>query len=388
MTKKIRIRFLAIASDTILFVFALIYGIMTFFFNSSFKSSVEDNLKQVSSTYFETGRIYPSSLIFSCGKNGDSYTIYEIVAGSNEYSLDEINTILSSLNDSPINVKSINNIFYTTTNVDNLTFVIALDKTSALERLHQEKIDLLVSLAVLYGVLVVVLYGVSYKILKPVEDSIEKQRQFVSDASHELKTPIAVISANADVLKSSVNNRYLDSIKNQTDRLGHLVGDLLTLSKIDEGSISLIKSDFNISKEIEKVVLPFEAFAFEKGKTFDLNIEQNISYFGDLESVKKITAILIDNAVKHSDKNSTIKINLSKDGNRTILSVFNNGSQVENTQSHRVFERFYRADESRSRESGGTGLGLAIAKSICDMNRWKISANSIKNESMTITVIM
>ncbi len=388
MTKKIRIRFLAIASTTILFVFALIYGIMIFFFNSSFKSSVEDNLKQVSSTYFETGRIYPSSLIFSCGKNGDSYTIYEIVAGSNEYSLDEINTILSSLNDSPINVKSINNIFYTTTNVDNLTFVIALDKTSALERLHQEKIDLLVSLSVLYGVLVVVLYGVSYKILKPVEDSIEKQRQFVSDASHELKTPIAVISANADVLKSSVNNRYLDSIKNQTDRLGHLVGDLLTLSKIDEGSISLIKSEFNISKEIEKVVLPFEAFAFEKGKTFDLNIEQNISYFGDLESVKKITAILIDNAVKHSDKNSTIKINLSKDGNRTILSVFNNGSQVENTQSHRVFERFYRADESRSRESGGTGLGLAIAKSICDMNRWKISANSIKNESMTITVIM
>ncbi len=388
MSKKIRIRFLATASAVILLLFTLIYGIIVFFFNASFKSNVEDNLNQISSVFFETGRIYPDSLIFSCGKNGEDYVVYEINAGSDKYSIEQIKQILDCLDDSPIPVKSFNKIFYTTTTVDNVLFVIGLNQDGALQRLHQEKIDLLISLAVLYGVLIVVLYGVSYKILKPVEDSIEKQRQFISDASHELKTPIAVISANADVLKGTMDNKYLDSIKNQTDRLGHLVSDLLTLSKINEGSLSITKTEFNISNEIEKVVLPFEAVAFENGKTFDLNIEQNLTYYGDIESVKKITAILIDNAIKHSTNNSSIKVNLSKDGNRTILTVSNAGSKVEDSQSHRVFERFYRADESRSRKSGGSGLGLAIAKSICDMNRWKISAKSIKNQSMTITVVM
>lgn len=361
---------------------------MSFLFNASFINTVKEDLKQFSTNFLETGKTDPHVLIFSCGNDGDGYYIYEVNSGSSFFSNDEINAILSSLDDSPIPLKSVENIFYTTSTLENQTIVIALNKTSALQRLHDEKIDLIIALVILYGVLVVVLYGVSYKILKPVEDSIIKQRQFISDASHELKTPVAVISANADVLKSSLDSKYLDSIKTQTDRLGTLVSDLLTLSKIDEGSLSLVKTEFNLSSEIEKIVLPFEAFAFEKGKTFELNVEKNVNYYGDLESVKKITAILIDNAVKHSDKNSTIKISLNKDGKKTILTVFNHGSKVENTDSNRIFERFYRADESRSRDSGGTGLGLAIAKSISDMNKWKISANSIKDKSMTITVTM
>ena len=127
--------------------------------------------------------------------------------------------------------------------------------------------------------------------------------------------------------------------------------------------------------------------AFENGKTLNIDIEPDILYKGDLLSVKKIVSILLDNAVKHADPCGEILVTLKKENGKTVLTVFNSGSFVPTEDSNKVFERFYRGDSSRSRESGGSGLGLSIAKSIADINKWKINAVSIPEVSMTVTVV-
>ena len=167
-----------------------------------------------------------------------------------------------------------------------------------------------------------------------------------------------------------------------------LVEDMLSLAKIDEGQKKLKVEKFNLSNEVLENALPFDAVAFEKGKTLNIDIQPDITYNGDRDSVKQIINILLDNAVKHADKNGEITLTLKKDGNKTIITFFNTGSQIPEENADKIFERFYRGDSSRSRESGGSGLGLAIAKSIADTNKWKISAVSKLNVSMTITIIL
>ena len=143
-----------------------------------------------------------------------------------------------------------------------------------------------------------------------------------------------------------------------------------------------------VSEVITNDTLPFDAVAFEKGKMLLLDVQPNIQYKGDLQSVKNIVNILLDNAIKHAEKGGEIRVSLKKENNKISLTVFNTGSNVPDHQANKVFERFYRADPSRSRESGGgSGLGLSIAKGIATNNKWKISAVSKLNQYMSITVI-
>jgi signal transduction histidine kinase len=224
-------------------------------------------------------------------------------------------------------------------------------------------------------------------VFQPIVESNLKQKQFISNASHELKTPLAVISANADVLKQAGDNTWLSNIRSQTNRMNVLVGDMLTLAKMDEGKINLINTAFSLSELVVNSTLPFDAVAFEKGKTIDVDVDENVNIVGDEESAKKIINILLDNAVKHADERGEIKVSLKKENGRIALTVFNSGSLVPNIDSSKVFERFYRGDSSRARESGGSGLGLAIARGIADANKWKISAESQYGISMSITVV-
>ena len=166
-----------------------------------------------------------------------------------------------------------------------------------------------------------------------------------------------------------------------------LVGDMLTLAKMDEREKEILPLQFNLSDEIINCTLPFDAVAFEKGKSIDVDVEPDIIYKGDVNSVKNIVNIIIDNAVKHASVNGKILVKLKKENGKAIFTVFNAGSKVPDKDSNKVFERFYRPDDSRSRDSGGSGLGLAIAKGIADSNKWKITAKSVFNKSMTITIV-
>ena len=253
---------------------------------------------------------------------------------------------------------------------------------------NSNTLKILFALLSVFFSLFVVVYLLSFKVFEPIKETLEKQKRFISDASHELKTPLTIISANADVLKQTCDSQWLDNIKSQTERMDNLVSDMLTLAKLDERKAMISEEPCDVSQLVLDTALPFDAVAFEKNKTLTLDIKPDIKAVADRQNVKKITSILIDNAIKHSYANGEIKVSVYRENNKVYLTVFNTGSDIPDDKSDKIFERFYRGDKSRSRESGGSGLGLSIAKSIADNNKWKISAQSKLGESMKITVTM
>lgn len=228
--------------------------------------------------------------------------------------------------------------------------------------------------AVSSAVLLVLVIILSYWVTRPVRAAFDKQRQFVSDASHELKTPLTIISANADVLENEIGeNKWLHNIKAQSIRMGALVHDLLALAKTDEADMEMQLAEFNLSKAVLYTALEYESRAFEEGKVFTFSVEEDIRLTGDENRIRQVVGVLLDNALKHSNARGEIRLELKQEHNKKSISVYNTGMGVLDGEMERIFERFYRSDVSRSRETGGYGLGLAIAKSIVDAHKGKIT---------------
>ena len=199
--------------------------------------------------------------------------------------------------------------------------------------------------------------------VKPVEDAFEKQTRFISDASHELKTPIAVIQANADVLRSEKgDSKWLGYIITETRKMDRLVRDLLYLTHLRDGKPQLGRIDF--SHLTEGAVLPFEALAYEKGIVIDSDIKPSIFIKGNEGEIEKLVSILLSNALKYSYDNTHMIVRLTEKYRTAVLSVRNEGEGIREEDLGRIFERFYRADKARSRDDGSYGLGLAMASSI------------------------
>ena len=272
---------------------------------------------------------------------------------------------------------------------NNGTVLVFTDKTSELDMLGQlTKTTVLIgciSLLFIAG-LVIFLSKVS---IAPVKKAFDKQKQFVSDASHELKTPLTIISTNADVLSGEIgDNRWLSYIKSQTGRMSLLVNDLLNLTRIENNSGDVTFTEFDLSHAILNTALPFECQAFEANKKFELDIQEGLTLNASERHIKQMAAIFIDNAIKHSGPNGEIKISLVRLGDKKVLSVYNTGSSIPESEREKIFERFYRSDASRARSTGGYGLGLAIAKSIIDMHKFKVNIAGADGESVCFSVIM
>jgi signal transduction histidine kinase len=208
----------------------------------------------------------------------------------------------------------------------------------------------------------------------PVKNTFYKQRRFISDASHELKTPLTIISANLELLQNEIGeNQRIEHIKSQSERMNGLIHDMLTLAKADEGHTNTHLIKFDLSGVVLNTVLEFESRAFEEGKRYTFTIKENTAYVGDEKQIKQLLTILIDNALRYSDSNGKIEVSLRSDGkNHAHISVYNTGIGVPDKERYKIFERFYRTDESRSRETGGNGVGLSIAKAIVSAHRGKI----------------
>lgn len=214
---------------------------------------------------------------------------------------------------------------------------------------------------------------ISNWIVNPVETTFEKQKQFISDASHELKTPLAVIEANADVLETEVGkNKWLGYIQNEIESMNKLINELLLLAKLENIDNLRENNQMDLSKEIEIIVSMFESMAYEKQVKLISDIEQDIIFNGNKEDIEHILSTLIDNAIKHTEKDKDIIVELNKNKNEIILQVKNIGDPIPDEEKEKIFERFYRIDKSRNRNEKRYGLGLSIAKATIEKYKGKI----------------
>lgn len=282
-------------------------------------------------------------------------------------------------------------------NISTLRIVIV--DTSAMDSALTEQIwaDLrIIVIALLINFFVV--WWLSGWALEPVARAWEDQRRFVSDASHELKTPLAVILANTDILVHddkipSESQRWIESTQEEAEHMKSLVNELLELARADESASggttsALHKEQVDFSELVDSAALEFDAVAFERGCMLESEITPDISLMGDRVWLSRLVRILIDNACKYAAVGTTVEVNLSKTTNHARLTVINQGNPIEPEDLPHVFERFYRSDKVRTRGTGGFGLGLAIAKSIVDAHGGKISVTSNEVEGTCFTVVL
>lgn len=228
--------------------------------------------------------------------------------------------------------------------------------------------------------------------LSPVKKSWQQQRQFVADASHELKTPLTVILANTGIVLShpespvSTQAKWLEYIQDEAQQMRGLVEDLLFLAKSDAARQSVPRAEVLLSELVLGCLLPFESVAFEEAVTLTHQITPGLTLRGDEAHLRRLVMILLDNAVKYAGPGGTVTLTLSRHQERLRLSVCNTGLPIPPEHLPHLFERFYRVDPARDRNQGGYGLGLAIAKSIVDAHRGKIAVTSTASAGTCFTV--
>lgn len=228
--------------------------------------------------------------------------------------------------------------------------------------------------------------GLSKKAITPLLESSEKQKRFITDAGHEIKTPLGIISANADVLElMHGKNEWTNSIHNQVERLDVLVKNLLLLSKTQEMEHRDFFEEFNLSQVIEDGAKSFCPVAKAKEILYELDIESNLMFYADKAQIEQLLSILVDNAMKYVTDGGEIKVILHKNKHKkqVYLEVYNTTQRIETKELNHLFERFYRSDLSRSRQSGGYGIGLSIAKSIVELHKGTIIAKSKDQTSIS-----
>jgi len=268
--------------------------------------------------------------------------------------------------------------------------IIFLDCTRSLSNFRTTLFSS-ISVALLGLVAVLLLLMIlSKRIIKPVAESYEKQKRFITDAGHEIKTPLTIISADADLAEMEFGeSEWLSDIKHQTQRLTGLTNELIYLSRMDEEQPKLQPIAFPLSDVIEEMAQSFLAPAKTHGKEFEISIQPMLSFTGDEKALRQLVSILLDNALKYSPNSGHISLRLEKQNRNLRLTVTNTTAQpMEADKLKHLFDRFYRTDQSRNSQTGGYGLGLSIAQSIVFAHRGKIWAESPDKQVLSITVIL
>lgn len=265
--------------------------------------------------------------------------------------------------------------------------IVFLDTTARHVMLNNMLLNFIIVATLTIIIIFLISLYLTNKSIQPIKEAFNRQKQFVSDASHELKTPLAVISTNLDlVLKNKSETidsqeKWLFYIKTEILRMTKLTNDLLYLTQAENIKQPLSKIKFCISNQLERIVLSTEALAFEKNIKLDYIIPSDIECIGNQEQLSQVMLILVDNAIKYTPENGFISISLSKENHNIVFKITNSGPGIPSNELDKIFDRFYRFDSSRSKECEGFGLGLSIAKSIIKNHNGKISVESIQDKT-------
>ena len=324
---------------------------------------------------------FMDSTIYTVLINDDN-SIKEVINHSNNNISDtKINSIAKNILDKD-NIKELfignlyfNNYSYKYVSGDSLTI---LDNTKVRSSLILSLEISIIIFVVLESVIFFITKLLTKYITEPVNNTFKKQKEFIEDASHELKTPLSVIIASTEALENDYNEKWINNIKYESERMNNLIINMLELAK-SEHEEAITKVNNNLSKIVELSILSMEVKAYEDNVKIKYDIEKDISMLLDEVSIKELLSILIDNAIKHSYKNSTINISLKSNGNNIVLLVKNKGDNISSEDRDKIFERFYRVDKSRNRNNNRYGLGLAIAKNIVLNHNGEISVESDKH---------
>lgn len=270
--------------------------------------------------------------------------------------------------------------------------IVFLDRTLEISTINR----LLFIFIIITGIGLIFIFFISILLanwtIKPVAKAWDQQKQFIADASHELKTPLTVISTNTDVILSNSSDtvesqsKWLNYIKNETIRMTKLVNSLLYIAKYDANETKILFKKINLSNIISSICLQYEPLIYENNKKLITDIDNNITIMGDEDKIKQLLNILMDNALKYSLNNGIIKISLKKNKQSNVyITVSNSSETINKEQLNKIFDRFFRIDSSRNRKTGGSGLGLNIAKSIVESHKGSI--NVMNKDNITSFII-
>ncbi len=406
MIKKLRIKFLLLSMLATFLLLVIIIGGMNLINYNSVIKEVDETLKVLSlhkGAFPDPGGGKPNnglppdmsretpyesrffSLLVSTSGDFIQVDTSKISSVDKEQAMDYANQVLKETENG-----FIDNFRYTIRVDKDGQRIIFLDCTRVLDSYHN-----FLSASIIMGVIgfilvFVVIFIFIGRIVKPITDSYTKQKRFITDAGHELKTPLTIINANADILAMELDekNECIVDIKKQVARLRTLTEDLVMLTRMEELDNSLIKIDFPLSEIITETIQTFTSLAKTNNRIINTNITPLITLNGDSQSIIKLTNILMDNALKYSQNNTEIKVQLLELNNEILFSVSNTIEQtIKPEQMKHLFDRFYRSDTSRNSEISGYGIGLSIAQAIVQAHSGKINVDITKDNLFQISVI-
>ena len=328
------------------------------------------------------------SKYFSIKINSDNEIIESDIEYMPNVDEEEVQNILNGVLEKDRYVGYYENYRYKIVNKEEYKLIVFLDCEEELETLQSSVRQSII--IIITGLLIAcfVVFALTKRAIRPLISNIENQKQFITNASHELKTPLAVITADVDVLEMTIgeDNEWINSIKSQANRLNVLVKSMLSLSNIEKGKQDFKSESVEIISVIKETLKDFKALLQSKNVEFDDSKEIMIN--ADINMMKQLVTIFLDNAIKYTPDNGKIKINVEKQGKYTKMEFSNTCENVKNINVNKLFDRFYRGDKSRNKTKEGYGIGLSIAQSIVQIHHGKISAYINKEEMICFKVLI
>lgn len=380
--KKLRVKLFATIFTiiTIFTVFIYIYSNIRYY--NQEQKNISDVLQIASSNSYDDtkSRIFIQYNVYTVILDNNSNYKAIISHTFNEIDREEIDKQIKNIIKKHDTNKYIKNLYvneysyiFTSDNI-----LVLIDNSKTTQRLRENLLITTITFVILEVSVVIVSYILTKWITTPVEESFEKQKRFIADASHELKTPLTVIDASCDAYFNDKQDKWIHNIKSESSRMSKLVKDLLDLAKLENNKEIELKKE-NLSNIVESTILTFESLFYEKNIKLEYDIDKNIYFNCNQDLIKELLGILIDNAINHTKENNKVIISLTNSNKEIILKVKNEGSKIAKEDEEKIFERFYRKDESRNRNSNRYGLGLSIAKSIVEKHNGIISATTKDN---------